>query len=93
VLLGCAHSGVVNTLEYVHQLTGSRPISALLGGMHLAAASSDRVENTTAAFRRLGIQLLAPAHCTGLPALAHLWNAFPGRCTTCAVGTTMRFLR
>ncbi len=93
VLLGCAHSGVVNTLEYIGQLTGNRPISALLGGMHLAAASPDRVGKIMAALRRLGIQLLAPAHCTGIPAASHMWNAFPGRCTTCAVGTTMRFLR
>ena len=26
VLLGCAHAGVVNTLEYIRQLTGGRPI-------------------------------------------------------------------
>ncbi|HOC56902.1 MAG TPA: MBL fold metallo-hydrolase [Verrucomicrobiota bacterium] len=93
VLLGCAHSGVVNTVDYIRQLTGSKPTQALLGGLHLPAANPERMENTIAAFRRLEIQMLAPAHCTGLPALAQLWNAFPGRCTTCAVGISMRFLR
>jgi 7,8-dihydropterin-6-yl-methyl-4-(beta-D-ribofuranosyl)aminobenzene 5'-phosphate synthase len=91
VLLGCAHSGVVNTLEHVRDLAGGRPIHAVLGGMHLHAASPERMEKTIAAFRRLDIQRLAPAHCTGLPALAQLWTAFPGRCAPCAVGMWMLF--
>jgi metal-dependent hydrolase (beta-lactamase superfamily II) len=41
----------------------------------------------------LDIQGLAPAHCTGLPALAQLWSAFPGRCFSCAVGESSVFQR
>ena len=40
VLLGCAHSGVVNTLEYIRHLTGGRPIHTVLGGMHLLNGQS-----------------------------------------------------
>jgi 7,8-dihydropterin-6-yl-methyl-4-(beta-D-ribofuranosyl)aminobenzene 5'-phosphate synthase len=93
VLLGCGHAGVVNTIEYIRQLTGGRPIHAVLGGMHLLAASALRMDQTVAAFRRWDIQRLGPAHCTGLPALAQLWTAFPGRCCSCAVGTSWRFQR
>jgi 7,8-dihydropterin-6-yl-methyl-4-(beta-D-ribofuranosyl)aminobenzene 5'-phosphate synthase len=93
VLLGCAHSGVVNTLEHIRHLTGGRPIHAILGGLHLLTASPERMEKTLAAFRRLDIQRLAPAHCTGLPALAQLWTAFPGRCFSCAVGESWAFQR
>jgi 7,8-dihydropterin-6-yl-methyl-4-(beta-D-ribofuranosyl)aminobenzene 5'-phosphate synthase len=93
VLLGCAHAGVVNTLEYIRQLTGGRPIHTLLGGLHLLTASPKRIEETLAAFRRLDIQRLAPAHCTGLPALAQLWTAFPDRCSSCAVGASWVFQR
>jgi 7,8-dihydropterin-6-yl-methyl-4-(beta-D-ribofuranosyl)aminobenzene 5'-phosphate synthase len=93
VLLGCAHSGVVNTLEYIHHLTGGRPIHTLLGGLHLLMASPERMEKTIAAFRRLDIHRLAPAHCTGLPALAQLWTALPGRCVPCAVASTVSFQR
>ena len=91
ILLGCAHSGVVNTLEYVQHLTGGRPIHSILGGLHLLKASPERMDKTIAAFRRLDIQRLAPAHCTGLPALAQLWTAFPDRCSSCAVGTRLSF--
>ena len=93
VLLGCAHSGVVNTLEYVLHLTGGRPIHSILGGLHLLKASPERMDKTIAAFRRLDLQRLAPAHCTGLPALAQLWTAFPGRCAPCAVASTFSFRR
>ncbi len=91
VLLGCAHSGVVNTLQYVDQLTGGKPIHAVLGGMHLGGASPERMARTIEALRSWHIPLLAPAHCTGLPATAALWNAFPGTCTTCNVGRRFEF--
>lgn len=91
VLLGCAHSGVVNTLQYIVQLTGGKPIHAVLGGMHLLAAAEERLERTIAAFRTWDIPLLAPGHCTGMAATAALWNAFPGRCTTCHAGSRFEF--
>jgi 7,8-dihydropterin-6-yl-methyl-4-(beta-D-ribofuranosyl)aminobenzene 5'-phosphate synthase len=93
VVLGCAHAGVVNTLDYISGLTQGRPIRAVLGGMHLLAAAPDRIEKTLAAFRRWNIQRITPAHCTGAPAVAKLWAAFPERCSTCSVGTRIEFQR
>lgn len=93
VLLGCAHSGVVNTLEYIDQLTGGRPIHALIGGTHLLLAGTERLEKTVAAIRRRHPALLAPGHCTGMAALARLWTEFPAQCASCAVGTSLRFHR
>ena len=39
VLLGCAHAGVVNTIQYVSKLTGEKRIYAVMGGTHLITAS------------------------------------------------------
>ena len=91
VILGCGHAGVVNTLEYIQHITNGRPIYALLGGMHLLTAGPERMAKTIETFRRLKIQRIAPAHCTGISAVAQLWAAFPGRCSPCAVGTSMTF--
>lgn len=91
ILLGCAHSGVINTLQYVSQLTGGKPIHAVLGGMHLVGASPERLARTIDALRAWDIPLLAPAHCTGMAATAALWNAFPRRCTACHVGRRFEF--
>lgn len=93
VVLGCAHSGVVNPLDQILPLAAGRPIHTLLGGMHLMTASPERMEQTIAAFRRLKIQRLVPAHCTGLPAVAQLWAAFPDRCAQCSVSASFCFHR
>lgn len=91
VLLGCAHSGVINTLAYIQQLTGGQPLYAVFGGMHLVHASPERRAQTIDAFRRLDIARLGPAHCTSLSATVELWNALPGHCFPCNVGTVLDF--
>jgi 7,8-dihydropterin-6-yl-methyl-4-(beta-D-ribofuranosyl)aminobenzene 5'-phosphate synthase len=91
VLLGCAHSGVINTLQYIGELSRGAPIRAVIGGMHLVNASVERIANTIEEFKRLGVQSLSPCHCTGMPATVDLWNAFPGRCSSCSAGTRFEF--
>ncbi len=91
VLLGCAHSGIINTLRYIWQLTDNRPIHTVIGGMHLVGASPFRIERTIEELKQLGVRHLAPAHCTGMPATVALWNAFPGQCQACPVGTRFEF--
>jgi 7,8-dihydropterin-6-yl-methyl-4-(beta-D-ribofuranosyl)aminobenzene 5'-phosphate synthase len=91
VLLGCAHSGVINTLHYIRQLTDNRPIYAVIGGMHLVGASSRRIDRTIEELKQIGVRRLAPAHCTGMPATVALWTAFPGVCITCHAGRTFEF--
>jgi 7,8-dihydropterin-6-yl-methyl-4-(beta-D-ribofuranosyl)aminobenzene 5'-phosphate synthase len=91
VLLGCAHSGIINTLHYIRLLTDNRPIRTVIGGMHLIGASPQRIERTIEELQRIGVERLVPAHCTGMPATVALWNAFPGRCQPCPLGTRFEF--
>ena len=91
VLLGCAHAGVVNTLRHIAQLTGGEPIHAVLGGMHLHAATDRRLEATTEALARHTIDVLAPAHCTGADPTARLRDRFPRAFTTCHAGSQFVF--
>ena len=93
LLLGCAHSGVVNTLDHVQRLTNGKPVSALIGGLHLGSASEGRIQQTIARLRDAQLEMLAPAHCTGLPATAKLWSAFPALCRPAGVGTVFEFKR
>jgi 7,8-dihydropterin-6-yl-methyl-4-(beta-D-ribofuranosyl)aminobenzene 5'-phosphate synthase len=78
VVLGCAHAGVINTLDYVAELTGDR-IHAVMGGMHLLQAGEARMRFTVEALSRIAPDCLAANHCTGDAAVARLWQAFPGR--------------
>jgi len=91
VLLGCAHSGVVNTLDYIRERTGQEPIRAIVGGMHLGSASDERVVRTIESLRQLNIEGLWPCHCTGATATAQLMAAFGDRCRPCSVGTRIEF--
>lgn len=91
VLLGCAHAGVVNTLDCVVDLAQQTRIRAVLGGMHLIRASEERLANTVAALKRHDVKLLAPAHCTGWPATLALWSALPQRCAECRTGSVFVF--
>ena len=88
VLLGCAHAGVINTLEYVSELTGGAPLRLVIGGLHLRAVSKQRLTWTVAKLQLLNPQLLVPAHCTGEPATAALAATFGERCRTCLSGNS-----
>ncbi len=93
VLLGCAHAGVVNTLDYVCALTGGRRIHAVLGGMHLLNANEHRLEQTIRTLRDLDVQRVGLAHCTGFSAMARLHHELPDRCFHCVAGTRIEFKR
>ncbi len=89
VLLGCAHAGVVNTLDHIRSVTG-RGIDTCIGGMHLSSADENRLSGTVAALRGMGIRRLGPMHCTGMAASARLWTELPGRCLECHAGSVIR---
>jgi 7,8-dihydropterin-6-yl-methyl-4-(beta-D-ribofuranosyl)aminobenzene 5'-phosphate synthase len=91
IVLGCAHSGVINTLRYIDELSGGKPIHAVIGGMHLVQASPERISRTIEEFRRMNVQWFMPGHCTGMAAMISIWNSFPGRCATCHVGANFEF--
>ncbi|MCP4590583.1 MAG: MBL fold metallo-hydrolase [bacterium] len=86
VLTGCAHSGLVNTLHYISQLTGGRQVYAVLGGFHLHGADEERITQTTAALHRHDVQRVYPAHCTGMRAIAGMMQVFGERCIPASAG-------
>jgi len=90
IILGCAHAGVINTLDYIRHLTGGQSVYAVLGGMHLHSASDERIAWTIKSLQQFSVERFYPMHCTGAKAVAALWTAFPGRCFPCGVGITIR---
>ncbi|EXJ16174.1 MBL fold metallo-hydrolase [Imhoffiella purpurea] len=91
VLLGCGHSGLVNTLDWIRHLLPSRPLHAVLGGMHLLRADQDRLHFTADALAELGVAYLAPNHCTGLAAICQLRQRFPSQFRESPAGTVHSF--
>ena len=72
VILGCAHAGVLATLDHIDGLTGGRPLAKLIGGTHLVVAGADRIALVAAELARRSPDTLAACHCTGRFAHARL---------------------
>lgn len=87
VLLGCGHSGIVNTLRRAQDVAQEERIVAVLGGTHLKAASLRQVERTIEALQHLGVETLGVSHCTGPAASARLAESFGDRFFYNNVGT------
>jgi 7,8-dihydropterin-6-yl-methyl-4-(beta-D-ribofuranosyl)aminobenzene 5'-phosphate synthase len=90
VILGCAHAGLINILRHCIALTGER-VHAVIGGLHLLHASEERMVKTINALDAIGVNWLAPNHCTGDAALAAIRTAFPGRVLEMHAGQSLRF--
>ena len=64
VVTGCAHPGIVEMMHRAKEI-GGNGIYLAIGGFHLGVASKGGVKGIIIDFRRLGVQKVAPCHCTG----------------------------
>ena len=64
VVTGCAHPGVVEIVRRAKDVFGG-PVAWLVGGFHLGGASEARSLSIIDELQRLGVQKVAPCHCTG----------------------------
>jgi len=72
LVLGCAHAGLINIIEYVTEKFAGMPIHAVVGGTHLGFAGEEQFEETLTVLDRLQIEKVGVSHCTGLPKAAQL---------------------
>lgn len=91
VCLGCCHAGLVNTIHHIRSISGTDRIRAIIGGLHLMNAESQRIEQTVDALRSFSPDIIVPCHCTGDNALALLLNALGERVETGVSGKTYEF--
>lgn len=89
VLLGCAHAGALNTLEYIQRIVDDRCIYAVIGGMHLQGADSDSVLEIRTWLQSQDVRVIAPGHCTGPNAIAEFNQSLPEQWMPCSTGTTI----
>jgi 7,8-dihydropterin-6-yl-methyl-4-(beta-D-ribofuranosyl)aminobenzene 5'-phosphate synthase len=85
VLTGCAHPGILEMVHRAKEVTAGE-VALAMGGFHLEGASRDQIEGIIAEFRRLGVQQVAPCHCTGDRARLMFEDAYGTDCTLAGVG-------
>jgi 7,8-dihydropterin-6-yl-methyl-4-(beta-D-ribofuranosyl)aminobenzene 5'-phosphate synthase len=66
VITGCGHAGIVNILTFARKEYPSTPVYAVIGGLHLFAASDAQVDWTAEKLKEFGMAYLVGAHCTGI---------------------------
>ena len=91
VLSGCAHSGIVNTVEQARRISGVERIHAVIGGFHLAGADEDELNQTVQYFKEIQPDMVVPGHCTGLNAISRFAREFPDQFVEGVVGATYIF--
>ena len=89
VLLGCAHAGMVNILDYFIEKTGKDKIYSVIGGTHLGFATEEQMENTLQVIQKYKIERLGVSHCTGLANSARLFNILKKKFFFASVGAVM----
>jgi len=92
VLSGCAHAGIINTVNYVQQITGIKKVYAVMGGFHLAGkAFENRIQPTIKELKRINPHLIVPSHCTGWKAMCTIAKTLPEAFVWNSVGNLYRF--
>jgi hypothetical protein len=85
IVTGCAHPGIVEMVRKGKEVT-TGGVTLAMGGFHLGGANQWQIKDIIAEFRRLGVQRVAPCHCTGDRARRMLAIAFGPNCTLSGVG-------
>jgi 7,8-dihydropterin-6-yl-methyl-4-(beta-D-ribofuranosyl)aminobenzene 5'-phosphate synthase len=91
ILSGCAHSGIVNTVNHACKISGVDKVYAILGGFHLARANDDELSRTVDAIKACQSKLIVPSHCTGFRAMCQFAAQMPEEFLPGVVGATYLF--
>ena len=89
VILGCAHSGVINILNHVINKTGKNEFYAIVGGTHLDFLAPEQLEESIKALRKIHIERIGASHCTGMEGGFRLHQEFGDRFFYGHVGSTL----
>ncbi len=92
VLSGCAHSGIINTINYAKQVTGRQKVHAVMGGFHLNGADQAAViKPTVDGLIQADPTYIIPTHCTGRKEVIEIERRMPDKFLLNMAGTKLTF--
>jgi len=89
LILGCAHSGMINIIHHVMNKTGKERFYAILGGTHLDFLTSEQLEESIKFLKKMDIEKIGVSHCTGMRASSRLHQEFGDRFFHGCVGSVL----
>ena len=78
VIAGCSHPGIVNIVTHAKKSTPGARMHMVIGGFHMASASQERIRKTMEQLKNLGVDRIAPLHCSGFEATKMISDRFVG---------------
>jgi 7,8-dihydropterin-6-yl-methyl-4-(beta-D-ribofuranosyl)aminobenzene 5'-phosphate synthase len=92
VISGCAHAGIINTIQYAQKITEVQNVYAIMGGFHLAGKENEnRIQQTVKELQQINPKRVIPSHCTGWRGMLAIANALPGAFVSNSVGNRYVF--
>jgi len=93
VLSGCAHSGIINTVEYAREVTGIDNVHVIMGGFHLTGPAFESIiDDTVKSLQQIRPEYIIPTHCTGRKAILAIEEAMPRQFLVNMSGTKLTFV-
>jgi 7,8-dihydropterin-6-yl-methyl-4-(beta-D-ribofuranosyl)aminobenzene 5'-phosphate synthase len=89
LILGCAHSGMINIIQHVISKTGKDKFYAILGGTHLDFLTPEQLEESIKSLKKMEIGKIGVSHCTGMRAAFRLHQEFGDRFFYGCVGSVL----
>ena len=91
IVLGCAHSGIVNVVNHIIEKTGVETIFGIIGGTHIGFSGEVQLRESIKSLKTYQIQHLVPSHCTGLEAITRMKKEFENIFQFSHVGLSLEF--
>ncbi|MBE0425892.1 MAG: MBL fold metallo-hydrolase [Nitrospirae bacterium] len=89
LILGCAHSGMINIINHVINKTKGKKFYAILGGTHLDFLTPEQLEESIKSLRKIEVEKIGVSHCTGMRAAFRLHQEFGDRFFYGCVGSVL----
>ena len=78
IISGCAHAGIINTIQHAQKITSIKKIYGIIGGFHLSGLENEKlIPQTLNELKQINPQLIIPCHCTGWRANHTIAELFP----------------
>lgn len=90
LILGCAHSGLLNILNHIEGELGITKLSAVIGGTHLMYTRGELMREVIERIESFDVDIVAASHCTGFQAAVTLAQHFKDRYIRAGAGCEIR---
>jgi 7,8-dihydropterin-6-yl-methyl-4-(beta-D-ribofuranosyl)aminobenzene 5'-phosphate synthase len=93
IVSGCAHAGIINTVNHAIDVTGINKIHVVMGGFHLSGPLFEGIiDRTTQELKKLNPDYIIPMHCTGRKAIMEMEKQMPDKFILNMSGTKLTFV-